>query len=73
MTLKAVPKDERDPIPDHVDNPLDVRQASASLTSRVDRVKRVLGQPAALPEARRRAKDELVALSREALALWGLV
>ncbi len=70
MTLEAVPKV---PLPAHIDNALDVRQATASIRGKVEAIARVLGAPAALPEARRRAKDDLVALSREALALWGLV
>ena len=70
--LRAVPE-EREPLPQHVDNPLDVRSATQALGARYDRIRRVLAANSALPEARRRAKDELVALSRECLALWSLV
>lgn len=72
MSIQAVPE-AKEPLPVHMDNPIDVRQGAESLRGRVESIRRVLGQPAALPEARRRAKDELVALSREALALWGLI
>lgn len=71
MTLKAVPNTPS--IPAHADNPLDVRQGAEALKSKAESIRRVLGQPGALPESRRRAKDELVALSREALALWSLI
>lgn len=71
MTLKAVPTTQTtQPLSD---NPLDVRQKADALKPRVESIRRVLAQPAALPESRRRAKDELVALSREALALWSLI
>lgn len=69
-TLKAVPPT---PLPDHIDNPLDVRQAVSALRGRLDQINRALGQPAALPATRQRAKDDLVALSREALVLWAIV
>jgi hypothetical protein len=71
MSLKAVPPAPA--LPAHVDNAPDVRQAVEGLRGRVESIRRVLGQPAALPESRRRAKDELVALSKEALSLWSLV
>ncbi len=68
--LKAVPAT---PLPAHADNPTDVRQGVENLKAQVEAIRRVLGGPAALPEARRRAKDQLVALSKDALALWSLV
>jgi len=71
--LKVVPEEERVPLQQQVDNPPEVRAAAAALGSRYDRIRRVLCSNAALPEARRRAKDELVVLSREALQLWSLV
>ena len=70
--LKAVPQPST-PLPAHVDNATDVRQGVESLRAQVEAIRRVLGQPCALPEARRRAKDQLVALSKDALALWSLV
>ena len=73
MSLKAVPTDPAAKLADHITNPEDVKQAVSSIAARMDRIKRVLGMPAALPEARRRAKDELVALSRESLTLWALI
>jgi hypothetical protein len=62
-----------DPLPQQVDIPPDVRRATQALTARMDRIQRVLTSPSALPRVKARAKDELVALSREALALWSLV
>lgn len=53
--------------------PDDVRQRSASLKGRMDRVARILSAPAAHPAMRATAKDELVMLSKEALALWSVV
>jgi hypothetical protein len=73
MTLKAVPTDPAAKLADHVNKPEDVKLAISSIAARMDRIKRVLGMPAALPEARRRAKDDLVALSRECLTLWALI
>lgn len=70
MSLTPVPAE---PLPQHVDNALDVRQMAQSLKSRMDVVSRALGTPSALPEARQRAKDELIAVSKEALALWSLI
>lgn len=70
MSLQAVPTT---PIPEHADNPLDVRQQVASIKAKAGEIARVLGQPSALPAARARAKDELVALSKDALSLWGIV
>lgn len=77
MTDKVTPirpePEEREPLPAHVDNPLDVRRAAQALTARAESIRRVLNAPSALPEARQRAKDELVALSKDALSLWSLV
>lgn len=70
MSLTPVPAA---PLPAHVDNASDVRQAANSLKSLSDRIHRTLGAPAALPGTRARAKDDLIALSREALALWSIV
>ena len=70
MSLKAVPAT---PLPDHQDNSLDIRQAVASIKARADTIARTLGAPAALPATRARAKDDLIALSKESLALWSLV
>lgn len=70
--IKAVPAAST-PLPAHVDNPTDVRQGVENLRAQVEAIRRVLGQPCALPESRRRAKDQLVDLSKDALALWSLV
>lgn len=64
---------ERPKLPEHVTNPMDVREKAQALSARIGRINRVLASPAALPERRREAKDELVVLSREALQLWSLV
>jgi hypothetical protein len=64
---------EGDHMPDLTTNPLEVRQAAQSLKSRMETISRVLGSPAAMPAVRMKAKDELVKLSREALALWSIV
>jgi hypothetical protein len=72
VTLKAVPE-EHELLPQQIDNVPAVREAAGALGSRYDRIRRVLCSNSALPEARLRAKDELVALSREALVLWSLV
>lgn len=53
--------------------PLDVRNATGSLKGKMERINRVLSSPAAHPSVIRTAKDELVALSKEALALWSLI
>jgi hypothetical protein len=55
------------------DNPTDVREQSAAILSRAQRIARVLNSPAAHPDVRAQAKDSLVALSKEALTLWSLV
>ena len=53
--------------------PLDVRNAAGSLKGKMERISRILSSPAAHPNVVRTAKDELVALSKEALALWSLI
>lgn len=55
------------------DNPIDVRERAAALLSGAQRINRVLNSPAAHPDVRRQAKDQLVALSKEALSLWSLI
>lgn len=70
MSIAPVPAT---PLPQHADNPPDVREAASSLKAAVERIHRVLNAPCALPDARQRAKDALVALSKEALGLWSLV
>lgn len=64
---------ERPKLPEHVTNPPDVREKTQALSARMGRIARVLTSPAALPERRREAKDDLVVLSKEALQLWGLI
>lgn len=53
--------------------PLDVRQAAGALKAKAERINRILSSPAAHPDVVRTAKDELVALSKEARALWSLI
>lgn len=69
--LKAVPKTE--PLQRQETIPEDVRQSAAAIKASAERVFRVLGSPAALPAVKAAAKDELVRLSREALALWSVI
>lgn len=64
---------ERKPLPDHETIPLDIREKTQALATRMGRINRVLTGNAALPEMRRQAKDELVALAKDALALWEYV
>lgn len=64
---------EGDHMPDLVTNPLDVRRAAQSIKSRTETICRVLGSAAAMPAVRAKAKDDLVQLSKEALALWSIV
>lgn len=64
---------KRPPLPQHETIPSDVREKAGSLTSRMGRINRVLSAPSALPETKRQAKDDLVVLSKEALALWSLI
>lgn len=61
------------PLPTHETIPADVREKAGALHSRMERIRRVLTAASALPEVRRVAKDDLVALSKEALNLWSLV
>lgn len=53
--------------------PEDVRRQAAALKGRADRIARILSATAAHPAVRASAKDELIALSREALTLWSLI
>lgn len=64
---------KREPIPQHVTIPSDVREKAGALVSRMDRIRRVLTSASAMPAMKAQAKDDLVVLSKEALALWGLV
>ena len=66
MTLTPVPTP---PLEDHEDNPPMVRRGADSLRARAESIRRVLGQPAALPASRARAKEELAALAKDALML----
>lgn len=68
VPLKAV---DAGVAPERVDNPLGVRQGADAVKARAEAIRRVLSAPCALPDARARAKDDLVALAREALDLWG--
>lgn len=45
-TLKAVPPT---PLPDHIDNPLDVRQAVSALRGRLDQINRASASPPPSP------------------------
>lgn len=69
MTASVTPI--KTPLASHEDNSPSVREKTASIAARTDRIKRVLASPAALPEMRAQAKGELVVLAAEALALWG--
>lgn len=72
MSANVTPM-ERPKLPEHVTNAPDVRERAQALSARMGRIARVLSSPAALPERRCEAKDELVVLSREALSLWSLI
>jgi hypothetical protein len=60
-------------LPQHETIPLDVRQRVSGLVAAAERIRKVLTAPSALPEVRARAKDELLALSKEAAAIWSIV
>lgn len=64
---------KRPPLPQHADIPPDVREKAGALASRMNRIQQVLTKPSALPAMKAGAKDELVVLSKEALALWSLI
>lgn len=69
----ADPIPMRAPLPQHETIPNDVRERAGALVSRMERIRRVLTATSCLPERRREAKDELVSLSKEALALWAIL
>ena len=58
-------------IPNHTDISLQVREQVSSIFARVTAIKRVLANPAAMPDMIVQAKGELVVLAREALNLAG--
>lgn len=60
------------PIP-LVETPTDIRNAAGRIFARAELIRRTLTAPATPPAMRARAKDELVKISQEALALWSLV
>lgn len=64
---------ERPKLADHTTNPPEVRERAQALAARLNRINRVLVSPAALPERRREARDDLILLAREALDLWSLI
>ena len=64
---------ERSKLPDHETIPLDVREKTQALSSKMGRISRVLTANAALPEMRKAAKDELAALAKDALNLWSIL
>jgi hypothetical protein len=70
MTAHLKPVVTGDKRADLEDNPLETREAAQAISSRAQRIARVLGSPAAHPDVRAKAKDELVTLAREALELW---
>lgn len=72
MSDRVVPM-ARPKLPAQVDIPADVREKTAALSARMNRIARVLNAPACLPERKREAKDELAALAKDALNLWSLV
>ena len=72
MTATITPM-ERPKLPAHVTNDPDIRERAQALSARMGRIARVLSSPAALPERRREAKDDLVVLSKEALQLWSVI
>lgn len=72
MTPHLVPV-AREPLPQQETIPNDVRQKADALAARMTRIRGVLTSASCLPERRREAKDELVTLSKEALALWSLL
>lgn len=72
MTATITPI-ERQPLPSHETIPLDVREKTQALSSKMGRISRVLTANAALPEMRRQAKDDLAALAKDALNLWAVL
>jgi hypothetical protein len=51
----------------------DVRSAAQALFAKAETIRRVLSAPACHDAMRARAKDDLVKLSKDALALWSIV
>lgn len=62
-----------EPLPQQVSIPTDVSRRCAGLSARMSQIARVLEKPSALPATKAKAKDDLVKLSQEALALWSIV
>ena len=63
----------RQSLPQHDDIPPAVREKAGELDASMNRIKRALLRPAVMPGVREAAKDELVALARDALVLRGML
>jgi hypothetical protein len=55
---------------EHIDTPPEVREAASALSVRASKIAGILRTPAALPNMRQKAKDDLIAVIGEAAALW---
>ena len=60
---------ERPKLQKHIDTPPEVREAAVALSVAASRIAGILRTNAALPEMRAKARDDLLAVAEQALAL----